>query len=213
MTGAALFPSFPLRRRAVSRLRLALAASLAGHLLLVMCMATELLGGKSRPEEMTLLNVRLVPQPAIEAVGTALPEPEFPAAALRTRRTTPIPEREWRVVTAETGARSIVEAPPFTLPAVPDPTYYGARDLDDYPRPVTPLALDRIAPGDAAPGRVAVALQIDEQGLVNNIEFAAPAVPDRLKEELRVMLAATRFFPARKDGRAVKSRIMLSVDF
>lgn len=213
MTGAALFSSFSLRRRAQSRLRLALAVSVAGHLLLALGMATEPLSGKRDSEETVSLTVRLLPQPATEAVGPALLEPEPPIAARRTRRPAPIPDREWRAVTAEAGARPVVEAPPLALPEVPDPTYYGARDLDDYPRPVTPLALDRITAGDSAPVRVAVALQIDEQGNVNNVEFPELAAPDRLKEELRAVLATTRFLPARKDGRAVKSHVLLSISF
>jgi hypothetical protein len=75
------------------------------------------------------------------------------------------------------------------------------------------LELDRIADGVAAPGRVAVTLQIDERGTVNNIAFDGPATPDTLKEGLRAALAATQFLPARKDGRAVRSRLTLSVDF
>ena len=37
--------------------------------------------------------------------------------------------------------------------------------------------------------------------------------PGPLQEELRSVLAATRFFPGQKDGRAVKSRVVLSVNF
>jgi outer membrane biosynthesis protein TonB len=75
------------------------------------------------------------------------------------------------------------------------------------------LELDRIADGIAAPGRISVTLQIDEQGTVSNVVFTGTVAPDELKESLRTVLAATRFLPARKDGHAVRSRLTLSVDF
>jgi hypothetical protein len=34
-----------------------------------------------------------------------------------------------------------------------------------------------------------------------------------VEEELRAALAATRFLPAQKNGRAVRSRIVLSISF
>ena len=97
------------------------------------------------------------------------------------------------------------------MPATPDPNYYPARDLDDYPRPLAPLRIGR--PARAGAGEMRLELLIDEHGLVRDVVFAGPAQPGGAEEELRATLAATPFMPARKDGRAVKSRVLMSISF
>ena len=108
-------------------------------------------------------------------------------------------------VAAQTGTEVLV------LPQAADPSYYTARDLDRYPRPLAPFQINRTA-GDGA-GEVRLEILIDERGIVQDMTFAGPAAPARVEEELRAALAATRFLPAQKDGRAVRSRIVLSVSF
>lgn len=176
-------------------------------------MVAEAPDGKARSRAPASITVRLAPQPATETVSPAVPEPEIPAAEPRMRLPEPILDREPRAAVAAAREHPARDAPPLPLPQVPDSTYYAARDLDVYPRPVAPLELDRVAAGDAAPGRVTLALLIDEHGVVNEVALAGPAAPGRVEEGLRAVVAATRFFPARKDGRAVKSRVVLSVDF
>jgi len=99
----------------------------------------------------------------------------------------------------------------LALPPAPDPDYYTARDLDRYPRPLAPSQINRTA-GDGA-GEVRLEILIDERGIVQEMTFAGPAAPARVEEALRAALATTRFLPAQKDGRAVRSRIVLSVAF
>jgi protein TonB len=101
------------------------------------------------------------------------------------------------------------------LPQVPDPTYYAARDLDVYPRPAVPLDFDRLGPRftASAAGRFRAVLLIDEGGAVKEIAAIETEPPGWPQQELRAALAATRFFPGQKDGRAVKSRVLLSVSF
>lgn len=212
MTGANHFLSFPLHPRATVRLRLALALSAAFHLLFATAVMPEPPGGKGYSRAAALMTVRLAPQPVTATVGRALPEPEIPAAR-QARRPAAVPAHEPRATMDESAVRPMQDAPPLSLPQIPDLTYYGARELDAYPTPVAPLNLEQITDGSAAPGRVTLALLIDEHGVVNDVALTEPVAPDRLKEELRAVLAATRFIPARKDGRAVKSRVMLSVSF
>jgi len=99
----------------------------------------------------------------------------------------------------------------LALPQAADPSYYTARDLDSYPKPIAPFRIDRAA-GDGA-GEVRLEILIDEHGIVRDITIAGPAAPARVEEALRAALAATRFLPAQRDGRAVRSRIVLSVGF
>jgi protein TonB len=99
----------------------------------------------------------------------------------------------------------------LALPQAADPSYYTARDLDRYPRPLAPFQIKRAA-GEGA-GEVRLEILIDERGIVQDMTFARPAAPVRVEEALRAALAATRFLPAQKDGQAVRSRIVLSVSF
>ncbi|HET9405069.1 MAG TPA: hypothetical protein VFO57_10855 [Burkholderiales bacterium] len=105
-------------------------------------------------------------------------------------------------------------APPPALPQVPDPTVYTARDLDSYPRPVAPLDFGR--PAERAAGlpiaEIRLELLIDERGIVGDIAFAEPRLSSQLETQLRTAVASTRFVPARRNGRAVKSRVLLSVN-
>ena len=100
------------------------------------------------------------------------------------------------------------------LPQPPDPTVYTARDLDSYPKPLTPLNFDRLADRDAvlAPPEVRLELLIDELGIVGEVAFDGPRLPGSLATQLRAVVTSTRFVPARRNGRAVRSRVMLSVN-
>jgi hypothetical protein len=102
-----------------------------------------------------------------------------------------------------------------TTPIVPRPvdlTWYGAHELDAYPRALTPLRFD--APAVASPGaRLLLWLRIDEHGQVVDVRAGEPGVPGELVEAARASLAATRFTPARKDERAVKSRIQVGIAY
>lgn len=99
---------------------------------------------------------------------------------------------------------------PPALPQAPDPIYYPARDLDDYPRPLAPLRIGW--PARASADEVRLELLIDEHGVVRDVVFTGPAQPGGAEVELRATLAATSFMPARKDGRPVRSRILLSLN-
>jgi protein TonB len=213
MTGAPCLSPFRLPPRDTGRLGRALALSAALHLLLSAWLGSGPLGGNAGPRPRTALTVRLVPQPVTTPESAASPAPEILSPAPRARRRVPDSDRERGAARTHAAARPVDTSRPVPLPQVPDPAYYTARDLDVYPLPVAPLPLDRIAEGIAAPGRVKAALRIDEQGVVNDVDLPEPAVSDELKERLRTVLAATRFHPARRDGRAVKSRVTLSVDF
>ena len=90
------------------------------------------------------------------------------------------------------------------VPARADPTVYTARDLDSLPVPVFPLEFSRLP---LASTTIRIELLLDEHGTVNEITISG-AIPE---PELRAAIAATAFVPARKDGRAVRSRIVLSV--
>jgi protein TonB len=96
------------------------------------------------------------------------------------------------------------------LPRAHDNTYYLMQQVDVFPAPVSPLAMAAIGDGAAA-GRVLMLVSIDEAGVVSDavlIEGGSASI----EAALRAVLLPARFTPALKNGRAVKSRVVLSVE-
>lgn len=94
--------------------------------------------------------------------------------------------------------------------AVPDPRFYPARELDRYPVPLAPLDLGTATAG---PGSVRFWLSID---LAGNVVDAAVIDADpsaALVAMAREYLLASRFAPAMKDERPVKSRVLLELRY
>jgi hypothetical protein len=110
------------------------------------------------------------------------------------------------------GAEKSISTPASRkLPAAIDATWYTAQDIDVYPRSGAPLLLEM--PAGTAVARVLLWLRIDEHGAVVEVTAGEPGIPDAWVDAARAGFAAMRFAPARKDERAVRSRLLLSVSF
>jgi len=169
------------------RFRLALGLSVAAHVLL----AGSWGGGAAVPQ--TPLQARLNASPALT--------PDAAFAELPVAATMPaLPET----------LRSGVYRRPEPLPAVAAPgsgsdaggadtRFYLARELDRYPEA---LELRQAA----AVTHVRVWVGIDQLGRVVDVVAADPGHP---VAAVRERLLAIRFVPARKDGRPVKSRVLM----
>ena len=184
------------------RFELALAASVLLHAVLCTVFVLETPMRERPAAGFTPITVHIRPQAPEVSVEALVPTggPSLPAV---------VPQKP-RAAPAATGlSPESNAAATLALPQAPDPTYYSARDLDTYPRPAAPLELDRIA-ADAGTS-IRLTLLIDEGGSVNEIRLVEPAAQGPLQEAVRGVLAATRFIPGRKDGRAVKSRVLLDV--
>jgi len=214
MSGAVHLHSSAYSRAAVARLGPALAASALMHLALLSAplLDTPWRGVVSYPGHAPI-TVRLAPVPVPVLDVPASPEP---GARRMPQQPGPLAGSAERVqsqfspsVATHMGTEVVV------LPQAADPNYYTARDLDRYPRPVVPLDIDRFVDRSARIPSAGIRLEliIDEYGIVNDVAFAAPGIPGVLETELRAVIAATRFVPARKDGRAVRSRVLMSINF
>jgi len=209
------------------RLSLALGASVIAH---AWFLAAHPGGSSVRAPALqasSTISARIAVAPSKEAENAArdslvepriLPVQDERAADPVPRPRTPRAESAGAVVAStSTLARSAEKsslAPALTrLPAAGDTTWYAARDLDVYPRPGTPL---RFAPPEGAGEavvRLTLWLRIDEQGEVVEVSAGEPGIPAGWVDAARASLAAIRFAPARKDERAVRSRLLLSVSF
>ena len=154
------------------------------------------------------ITVRLEAPPVLapEVTGvSALEAHQVPLATPRsTARTEQSPERDPPIVEA----RPAPEA--SALPRATDPHYYAARDLDHYPWPLVPLQLEHLAESRS---ELRLELLIDESGVVQEVVFVQPARPGEAEEKLRTALVATQFMPGRKEGRPVKSRLVMGIIF
>lgn len=88
----------------------------------------------------------------------------------------------------------------------PDLRFYLARELDQYPSPLSALSLDD---GRGTAGGVRLWVSIDQAGRVVDVAVIDADPPGEFERLARERVLATRFVPARRDGRPVKSRILL----
>jgi TonB family protein len=114
-------------------------------------------------------------------------------------------------------APEVPEAPAqgLALPPLPDPVYYPARQLDVYPALLGPINLPypERAARDEVSGKVTVLLLIDERGMVNDVSVVEAEPAGYFEETTHAVFSGTRFSPARKDGRPVRSRVLISVSY
>jgi protein TonB len=106
--------------------------------------------------------------------------------------------------------------PASTGPAeIPNPSYYAARELDVYPALLTALDLHYRDSAWAADvkGRVLLLVRIDANGIVEDVSVVEAEPAGYFEEQARRALASARFRPALKDGRAVKSRVEVEVNY
>jgi protein TonB len=198
------YPSAP-SLAAIARFGAAFAASAIVHGILLTAPAPRLPGQGIVPEpDSAPLTLRLAPLPAVTPSIPVSPETGARRVHQQAPNSTGRPESKPASHSAP-GAR-----PPATPPA-PDLNYYLARELDDYPRPLAPLRLDR--PAHLGTSEIRLEILIDEFGVVRDVAVAGLVQPGSVGGGLLAELAATHFMPARKDGRAVRSRIVLSVAF
>ncbi len=145
----------------------------------------------------------LVPAPAHTEVHTTAP-------ALRNeRKKTPVPRAG--ALPVERASASATAGPAH----IPDPTYYGARQLDVYPMLASTLRLDdrEAAHTSQRTGRVLLFVLIDAEGRVNEVSVIESEPPGVFDERTRAAFQAARFMPALKNGRPVKSRLLVNVDY
>jgi TonB family protein len=135
-----------------------------------------------------LPDIPLEPDRARPAAGVQPPAP----------RMTPVAPMTGTPLTAGAGA------------SVPDPRFYQARELDRYPVPLAPLNLQAVA---GLSGNVRLWLSIDLTGNVVDVSVADADPTAALESMARESLLATRFMPAMKNERPVKSRILLELRY
>lgn len=170
------------------RFRLALGLSVAAHVLLAGSWGGNA-GGAAVPQ--TTLQARLDASTAVTADAVFAEEPVAATmpASLEKRRSRDDGRQAFLPAAAGSGSDT----------AGADTRFYLARELDRYPEAPELLQV-------AAVAHVRVWVGIDQQGHVVDVAAADPGHP---VAAVRERLMAIRFIPARKDGRPVKSRVLM----
>jgi protein TonB len=200
----------------VPALRKRLLAAFAVSVLLHAALCVVVTGGARRHASVAaprpLLAVRIVPDdsprapeapPASEPIARATPPVERTAAkpAPAPRAVVPHAAREVR---AESAA---IEAP--------DSTYYAAKQLDVYPALARPLDLryGGKAAADGVTGRALLLVMIDESGTVRDVSVVEAEPADYFEDDAKRAFMSARFSPAYRNGRAVRSRVLVQVNY
>lgn len=181
------------------RLLTAVALSLLAHLFLLSL-------GEVMPPGQTLLRVTQ-PLEVFIPGSVTLPSVEEKAIADEFREQEKIPDAP---------AGRAVSIPATTESRDPiarnDDRFFGARELDRYPLPLAPLALNNVP---SVSGVVRFWVNIDQFGkileatLVNQDMSASMSA--NIQDMARRQLLATQFMPAVKNNRPVRSRILLEL--
>ena len=199
-----------------ARLSVAVVLSTTLHLYLIYGLALQ--PTHSPADRLRIINVRLLPEPA------AMNRPTLAAPAAQRKRIPPaqpqVPSLPEPIETPVPAA----QAPPggdrrpepeVSTASLPDPVHYAARDLDVYPQP-----LNRIEPVYPQPalageigGSVTLLLLIDESGRVTDVSVVDASPQDVFEESALRSLTATAYSPAQKNGHAVRSRILVKIDY
>jgi protein TonB len=122
----------------------------------------------------------------------------------------PVPQMESRVEPPP------VEGPPgIEVPQVEDPEFYPARMLDRFPKPVAEVELrypDQAGNEDLS-GTVTLLLLIDELGMVVKASVVEADPPGYFEEAAIEAFRSILFTPGERDGKVVKSRLVVQVSF
>jgi periplasmic protein TonB len=150
----------------------------------------------------------------VESVPYAL-QPSTPATALE-HAYTPLPATTPPTIATVAPKHAFSEVAPAAPAAnTPDSRYYSARELDIYPAPVVALVVPYPpkAAAEGVAGHALLTLTLDATGKVTDVTIMESAPAGYFEEDAVQTMRSTRFTPAYKGGRAVKSRIVVALSY
>ena len=101
--------------------------------------------------------------------------------------------------------------PALEVPLPDEKRYFTATELDRLAMPFTPLSFDRMSFGTEKTARLRLRVFISEAGGVDAVRFEDQLGVPAFEEEVRREFLAARFFPAVRQGRAVKSQKLVEI--
>lgn len=148
--------------------------------------------------------VSVPPQEALTAAADAVDiKPQVVTRLRRAARATLSAENDTAAAHEIAGAHAA---------GISDAAFYSARELDEYPVLTTTFALPALL-STATSARVRVELLIDDVGTVVDAKVLEAEPIDAVDLSFRHALFAARFTPAQRNGRAVKSRLVVELTY
>jgi protein TonB len=198
---------------AAARFALALAASLALHLAVAFGIQVKAAQPVERARAMIEVRVEgAAPQPKIKPLSRI----EATADMAEKKPGEPKPSEENPALPSPVPVEPAPTIlPTLEIPLLEDPTWYPVKQVD-----VHPAALYPIKPGypvkaaeQGVEGNVVLLLLIDEAGGVKEASVAEANPAGIFEESALAAFREARFAPAQKNGRAVKSRVLIRVTY
>lgn len=198
---------------AAARFALALVASLALHLVVVFGVQVRAAQPVERARAMIEVRVEgAAPQTKIKPLSRI----EATADIAEKKPEEPKPSEETLVLPSPVPAEPAPTIlPTLEIPLLEDPTWYPAKQVDVHPVALDPVKPEYPAEGVArgAEGKVLLLLLIDEAGVVKEAAVAEADPEGIFEESALAAFRSARFAPAQKNGRAVKSRVLIRVNY
>lgn len=211
-------PTKPGDLDAVDRFVLALVASLALHLALILGVQIKAVQQPGRvPSAMEVRIERLTGD--VGSVELSTGEPVAVQMTHESETAEPVRDQKEAQPPAKSASPAVEQTnpllPALELPLLEDPTWYPAKQVD-----VHPTALYPIKPGypdegaeQGVEGNVVLLLLIDEAGTVKEAAVMEANPEGVFEESALAAFRNARFSPAQKNGRAVKSRVLIRVSY
>lgn len=211
------------------RFAAALGASLALHAALV---ASVTPAPRTQPRYVVLETRLAIPEPGegsdhLTSSAFHFPLPEGVRGPVAPQSPTPPKQEAVRAISDLTLPHDSAEArefapghdsvPPLRSPLelpMPEPLrYFRASELDVLAEPLSPIRFDRLRFAAESLGRRPLRLRvyIDEGGTVNEVRFEDQTGLPAFEEEVRREFLGTRFYPALRQGRAVRSQKLIEL--
>lgn len=98
---------------------------------------------------------------------------------------------------------------------IADPVHYPAKDLDIFPQALTRITpiYPQAARDAQVAGSVTLVVLIDEAGRVVGTSVTDAAPDGVFEQAAQQAVESAVFYPAQKDGRTVRSRIVIKIEF
>ena len=203
---------------AVDRFALALLASLALHLALIL--GVQIKATQRSGKAQSVMEVRIErPAREVSSVLLSAGEPDVVQVAKESETVEPVRDQKEAPPPAMPAAPAIEQASPLLpaleVPLLEDPTWYPAKQVDVHPtalHPIKPVYPDE-GGEKGVEGNVVLLLLIDEAGAVKEATVMEANPEGIFEESALAAFREARFAPAQKNGRAVKSRVLIRVSY
>ena len=199
---------------AMDRFALALAASLALHLALIL--GVQIKATQQSGKAQSAMEVRIARQTG-EVSSVALSNGESSVVQVANESETVEPAHDQQEVPppAMPASPAIEQTnpllPALEVPLLEDPTWYPAKQLDVHPTALHEINLDKPGKSDGreVEGYGILLVMIDEAGVVREVSKVEENPEGFIEEYQLSAFREARFAPGQKNGRAVKSRFLV----